>query len=78
MEQQQTFTLNGSEFDAALAEISIGISHAIATCEQGSFTNIEERLRRTQVAVVRAMAMLPQSMQDEIVALTRAALARLA
>ena len=71
---QQTFTLNSSEFDAVLAEISFGISHAIATCEQGNFTNIEERLRRTQAAVVRAMAMLPQSMQDEIVTLTRMAL----
>ena len=54
---QQTFAPNGSEFDAALAEISI-----------------EERLKRIQAATVCAMAMLPQSMQDEIVTLTRMAL----
>ena len=72
--QQQSFTLNGSEFDSHLAGACIYLSHAIASAAEGNFNNMEERLKSVEKQLVKTMQMLPQVMQDEIVEITRLAL----
>ena len=62
-----------TEFDAQFATICICLSQVIATAGEGNLNKIEECLKMVQEQVIKAMALLPQPMQDEIPALAQAA-----
>ena len=72
---EHQYTIQGTELDAHFAAICLCLSQVIATAGEGNFNNIEERLKIVQEHVVKVMALLPQPMQDEIVEISRLALA---